>query len=61
MGPTALRTRLRNGNYELGAVENYVRNIQERTSELRKNDTTRFAKQPSMGRSARGVLLADAI
>jgi hypothetical protein len=61
MGPTAMRTRLKNGNYELGAVEAYVRNIQERTLKLRENDSSRIAKQPSMGRSARGVLLADAL
>lgn len=61
MGPTAMRTRIKAGNYELGAVEAYVRHIQDRTVKLRENDIGRIAKQPSMGRTARGVLLADAL
>lgn len=35
LGPTALKTRISNGNYNLGAVEIYVRKIQERTLALR--------------------------
>lgn len=58
MGPTALRTRIRNGNYELGAVEKYVRNIQTRTAKLRINEN---GKMQPMGRVTRGQLLADAI
>lgn len=61
MGPTALRSRLKSGNYELGAVEHYVRNIQTRTAKLRQNDSSRFAKQPTLMRNARGALLADAL
>lgn len=58
MGPTALRTRLKSGNYELGAVEKYVRNIQTRTEKLRENDAGRFAKAST--RATRGMLVADA-
>lgn len=37
MGPTALRNRIAKGNFELGAIEPYVRKIQARTIELREN------------------------
>ncbi len=35
LGPTALRRRLNAGNYELGAIDRYVRTIHERTRNLR--------------------------
>jgi soluble lytic murein transglycosylase-like protein len=34
LGPTALRKRLREGNYELGALDHYVRSIHETAREL---------------------------
>jgi|GEM_PF-5198959 len=37
VGPTAMRKRLRNGNYELGALDRYVRVIHERSRLLRGN------------------------
>lgn len=54
LGPTAMRTRIQNGNYELGAVEKYVRNIQARTNLLRQSD------QSGKLRPSRRNLLADA-
>lgn len=35
LGPTALRKRLASGDYELGAIDRYVRTIHERTRSLR--------------------------
>lgn len=57
MGPTALKVRLRNGNYELGAVEAYVRNIQTRTSRLRSGVSTKT--KSIMGRKQYGRVLAS--
>lgn len=35
MGPSAMRARIKNGNYELGAIKGYVTKIHSRTLELR--------------------------
>lgn len=35
MGPTALQSRIKKGNYELGAITGYVQKIQDRTIKLR--------------------------
>ena len=39
MGPSAMRTRIKNGNYELGALTGYVKKIHGRTLELRRSAT----------------------
>ena len=59
MGPTALKTRLRNGNYDLGAVEKYVKNIHKRTHTLRLKSAAKPGSPLSGRRAVR--LLAEAI
>jgi soluble lytic murein transglycosylase-like protein len=58
MGPTALNSRLKSGNYNLGAVETYVRNIQTRTTSLRNSSSAKT--RPVLGRKRLGRVLADA-
>ena len=47
LGPTALRRRLRSGNYELGALDRYVRSIHVRARELQAGRNVKF---PSLHR-----------
>jgi soluble lytic murein transglycosylase-like protein len=49
LGPTALRRRLASGDYELGAMERYVRTIHERTRSLR---DSRGVAVPAIHRAA---------
>ncbi len=53
MGPTALRRKLRNNDYGLGALDHYVRTIHERSRTLRGNRM--FEKLPA-ARQAEGML-----
>ncbi len=50
MGPSALRGRIKKGNYELGAINGYVQKIQNRTLELRSKASK---KSPLLQRAER--------
>jgi soluble lytic murein transglycosylase-like protein len=58
MGPTALRSRIVKGNYELGAIESYVRKIQTRTLALRKKSTSSGSMSRSLHRAKRLTAMA---
>ena len=44
MGPTAMTTRIRNGQYELGALTDYVEKLHRRTLELRRRASVKSKK-----------------
>jgi soluble lytic murein transglycosylase-like protein len=56
MGPTALRGRMRRGNFQLGAISGYVVKVQERTLELRESSAP-----PAPSRYERQWLLQDGL
>lgn len=60
VGPTALKRRLASGDYELGAIDRYVRTIHERTWSLREQHTAPVAL-PAIHRDSRAALLSAAL
>lgn len=59
LGPTALAKRLREGNYELGAIENYVRKIQHHTDQIRsRRDAIQIGQETLPGLHREATLMA---